>query len=194
MRPEEASPKSEAPATIWTEVHRLVNLVLRYIAAGGSALLAFGAIRGNLDFLRSGPPPAEISGWLVLLFVAVLGTAIYAIHSAILYRAIIWGVYSLHPLRLSDIDLVRDLRHRHRVTQPPHPWTNSFDTWAAEVHFLFCSAWGTFAAIGVTYALDTPWRPANTACVVIGAVLFISGVVHNYYLSRKVLEILPRET
>ena len=187
--------QSDSTTSVLAEIQRLVDLTLRYIAAGGSAVLVFGVIQArNFEFLRAGSAQQDISGWLVLLFVAVLGIAIYAIHTAILFRFILFVLFRVPPRKPADLDLIRELRIKHRATNPPHPWSRTFDTWAAQVHFLYCSAWGTFSAIVLAKAVQIPWGETSSICLVIGITLLVAGIVHDYALSSKILEKLPRET
>ena len=161
--------QSDTTASLFTEVHRLVDLTLRYIAAGGSAILAFGIIQGrNFEFLRVGSTQQDVSGWLILLYVSIIGIAIYAIHSAILFRfahVVLFGIVGrfLTPPRgaWKLAQRIRDLRIKHRNTQPPHQWSSAFDAWAAECHFLYCSAWGASFAVALAEFIDIPWERAR---------------------------------
>ncbi len=191
-----AASSPESSATLITELHRIVDLTLRYLAAGGSAVLAFGVVQGkNFEFLRSGPTQPDVSGWLLLLHVAVLGVAIYAVHRAIIFRLVHIPLFAfvgrlvrppLGPCALQD--RIRELMIQHRQSRPPHPWSNAFDTWSAECHFLYCSAWGTLLAVGLAQLLGLPWDITSKICLSVGATLFVAALIHDGAAARKIME------
>ena len=191
-----ATSSPEASATLITELHRVVDLTLRYVAAGGSAILAFGVVQGrNFEFLRTGSTQSDVSGWLLLLHVAVLGVAIYAVHRAILFRLVHIPLFAivgrlvhppLGPFALQD--RIRELMIQHRQSRPPHPWSNAFDTWSAECHFLYCSAWGTFLAVALAQLVGIPWGATGEICLSVGAALFVAALVHDGAAAKKIME------
>ena len=193
--------QSEPTPSLFTEMHRVVDLTLRYIAAGGSAILAFGVIQGNdFEFLRAGSAQPDVSGWLILLHVSVLGIAIYAVHRAVLFRLVhivlfgIVGRFLKHPRGPFQLEKrIRELRIKHRSSQPPHPWSKAFDTWAAECHFLYCSAWGTFLAVALAWLIG-PWSTTSSICLSVAVALFVSALVHDGAEAIKILEKLDTET
>ena len=176
----------DTAASVLAEVHKLVDLVLRYVAAGGSAVLAFGLIQGrNFEFLRAGPGQQDVSGWLVLLFISILGVAIYAVHRAVLYRVVskvpytIVGLFFVTP-RCGPWQLDKDTRDRRIERRKRNdPWQLSFDAWAAECHFLYCSAWGTLLAVALANAIDLPWDQSTLLCVIVGLTLLLSAFIHD---------------
>src|SRR6266567_4985371 len=76
-------------------IQKLLNFLLRYIVAGGSAVLAFGLTQDQpFSFLRVG---TELSALLLLFFVSVIGPALYAILAAVIHVIIVWIIFL--PLR-----------------------------------------------------------------------------------------------
>jgi hypothetical protein len=163
----------------------LVNFLLRYVVAGGSAILAFGLTQQDpFSFLRVG---TELSALLLLLFVSVIGPAIYAIHRA-----------ALHPFILVFLFTALTLRHKLNIewwqawtldsilaTQKEKwPtagdwWLSTYEGWAAQVHFLYCSAFGTGFALGFAYWFN-PNAQHVQAILTVGLILFAAALVSDW--------------
>ncbi|TAN66549.1 MAG: hypothetical protein EPN17_13565 [Methylobacter sp.] len=185
---------SDITTSLLTEAHTVVDLALRYIAAGGSAILAFGLIQGHsFEFLRTGSGQQDVSGWLMLLFIFILGITIYTIHRAVLFRLSHVFLYSivglfLVPARsafaLEKETTTRRLERRNRQDG----WGKIFDSWAAECHFLYCSSWGILSALALAEAIGLPWGRSSSICFFTGTVLFISALIHDGVMVLKEIE------
>jgi hypothetical protein len=180
----------DTTASLLTEAHRLVDLTLRYIAAGGSAVLAFGLIQGrNFEFLRAGQ---DVSGWLIVLFISVVGIAIYAIHRAVLFRLVHFVLYTIVGRHLTPVRGPVELENETRIRridrrQRADPWDRIFNSWNAECHFLYCSSWGTFSAVALGSAIGLPWDRSTSICLAIGIGLLIAALVHDTAATLKEL-------
>jgi hypothetical protein len=151
---------SERPTDLLSDLQALINALLRFGIAGGSAVLAYAALRqDHFAFLSLGTAATDVS-WVLLLFVvAVVGPALYALHRAVLYPPIVfilqWILIRKHGLKgISPSMLRRDI-DRFKLTSRRKISSRRPDLEAAasQVHFLFCSAWGCAAAISLALSL-----------------------------------------
>lgn len=172
--------------TVVSEAQRLVNLVLRYLVAGGAAILAFGLLQGqHFIFLRAGSN--DISLWLTLLVVLVCGTAIYALHQAVLYRLVFWVLacalvpmlrLGCKPTRLRTWLLERRIALYKRDPEIQRV----VEARQAECHFLYCSSWGISFAVGWVAASGQALDKTATIVTFIAAVLLLAALLHNALL------------
>jgi hypothetical protein len=157
-----------AALDVLTKTQELINFLLRYVVAGGSAVLAFGLTQQNpFSFLRVG---TELSPLLLLLFVSVIGPAIYSIHRAALHPLIL--VFMLMALtwrkKLKKEEVKRHewwkldrslakAKEKWRTTPTLSGLLSTYEAWAAQIHYLYCSAFGTgFAVVLACYFNPTP--------------------------------------
>jgi hypothetical protein len=137
------------------KTQELVNFLLRYLVAGGSAILAFGLTQQHpFSFLQVG---TELSPVLLLFFVSVIGPAVYSIHKAALHQVILipifLGLRCWHRLDIRWWELDRTLTRQLEKWRkpPPHEWMSTYEAWAAQIHFLYCSAFGIIFALVLVY-------------------------------------------
>lgn len=196
---------SDSPSTVsglFAEVHRITDHALRYVASGGSALLTFGLVEGNhFRFLCVDSPPKELSAWLLVLFISAPGIAIYAVHRALLYRTVGMIAYMivLKTLRkkndagfssknVSDLyDLLIQRQLSRMDSKDGTKWLPKFATWAAEVHYLYCSAWGIVCAVLIAQALSVGTPISKWISAIIALVLLIAAEVHDVCMIKKEL-------
>ncbi|HET8670560.1 MAG TPA: hypothetical protein VFM05_08040 [Candidatus Saccharimonadales bacterium] len=167
-------------------IQKLINFFLRYIVAGGSAVLAFGLTQQDpFSFLRIGN---EVSVLLLLLFISVVGPTIYSVHKAVLHEIVVKCIeFFSRPKDLKNVSLQRfDLaleKQLEQWRQNGDAWLSTYEPWAAQVHFLYCSAWGTAVALGLARQFN-PNAKNFLPIVVVGSVLFIAAVVSDFRLTR----------
>jgi hypothetical protein len=135
------------------KTQELVNFLLRYVVAGGSAVLVFGLTQQDrFSFLRVGN---ELSILLLLLFVSVIGPAIYSIHRALVHPLILNGIYKvllryredkLKPVKLVALDRALS-KQLEKWRKDEHQWLSTYEGWAAQIHFLYCSFFGITSAL-----------------------------------------------
>lgn len=183
-------------AQLLANLQRVIDLLLRYVVPGGSAVLVFGLLREHaFGFLVAG---AEVSVTLLLLVVFTVGPAIYGIHRAVLHPIILCGV--LGGIRLSHKDngncsapktvrgvdiAMSDVLNAWK--KEGDPWVPYYEAWAAQIHFLYGSAWGVCAALALAFAVDST-LPAIGPCIVVAAILLACGLVSDVRLSNRQFE------
>jgi len=166
-----------------------MNFLLRFIVAGGSAVIAFGLTQQNpFSFLRVG---TELSTPLLLLFVFVIGPAIYSIHRAALHPLILVPMFiALAQKNKLNItwwhwwSLDRDLavqKEKWRTTSTA--LLSTYEGWAAQVHFLYCSAFGTSSALGLAYYFN-PSANHVKAILTIGLIFFAAALVSDWRVTN----------
>jgi len=167
-------------------IQKLITFLLRYIVAGGSAILAFGLTqKDSFSFMRSG---TEISPVLLLLFVSVIGPAIYAIHRAFLHVIIIRSIeFFLRPKNIGDLSLRKfDLilsEQLERWRAASDDWLTTYEPWAAQIHFLYCSAWGIGFALAFAWKFN-PSAKNITPILLVGAFLLFAALISDVRLTR----------
>ena len=172
------------------QIQRLVDLLLRYVVAGGAALLVFGYLQAaNFAFLRVGQS-SDISLYITTLVVVVCGVTIYTVHRGLLYRPLLSAQMNLsihkHRLPLSAKgldDILTDNRIRRKADAAEKPLQNHFDRWAAEVHLLYSSAWGGSLATALAFA--NGYKSSFSVALFIGMVvllLFGSAFWHDRHM------------
>lgn len=180
--------------TFAASAQKLIDLLLRYVVPGASAVLAFGAIEypQPFAFLRvSGT--SEVSSWAMFLYVSVVGPAIYAVHRGVLHYplalALIWIAKHLQKSALS----VSQLEHQMAEAiaswrKSDDKWVPTYEAWSAQVHFLYCSAWGVGAALGLHYLIDPAHATKHWFVLTLGAaVLFLTGLISDGRLTYQQL-------
>lgn len=177
------------------KTQELVNFLLRFVVAGGSAVIAFGLTQQppSFSFLQVG---TELSALLLLLFVFVIGPAIYSIHRAALHPFILIFIFT--ALRaINKLDKIRWWRwweldralainkETWRTSSPPYALLGTYEGWAAQVHFLYCSAFGTGSALGLAYFFN-PCANANhvKAILTIGLIFFVAALVSDWRVTN----------
>jgi hypothetical protein len=176
------------------QTQKLINFLLRYVVAGGSAILAFGLVqKDGFDFLRVG---TEISSLLLLLFILVIGPTIYSIHRAfchfvILHLFIFLPLKAASKLRVGfwkvDSTLTNQLNKWRADSQADnHKWIPTFEGWAAQIHFLYCSAWGIGFALLLVLGLNSVTKYAAVpALLVIMMLLLITAGISDCRLTNE---------
>lgn len=165
---------------------KLINFFLRYIVAGGSAVLAFGLTqRDPFNFLRIGN---ELSVLLLFLFILVIGPTIYSIHKSFLHEIIVKSIEFLSrpqshgTVSLEKFDLALE-KQLELWRKDGDAWLSTYEPWAAQVHFLYCSAWG----IGLALILARQFNadPKNMLpLLLVGLGLFMAAVISDFRLTR----------
>jgi len=137
------------------KTQELVNFLLRYLVAGGSAILAFGLTQQHpFSFLLVG---TELSPILLLLFISVIGPAIYSFHKAALHQLILVPMFPVlrwwHRVDIRWWELDRTLTRQLEKWRkpPPDEWMSTYEAWAAQIHFLYCSAFGIIFVLVLVY-------------------------------------------
>jgi len=75
--------------TDFKEIERTLNMIMRYVLAGGAFALAFGVIRpSHFRFLCTDSAHCTVSVSLTVLFVLVSGVTIYLLHRALAFPVI----------------------------------------------------------------------------------------------------------
>jgi len=130
--------------------------LLRYVFAGGIALLTLYVSHPSaFESRRSGSALFDTS---VLAAVAlIVGSLIYSLHRALLYplvyRVLVWILYARkqnaskgHSLKCYPykLELKLDIE-RWRRSQNEKSLQKNLNSWATQVHFLFCSTWAIVA-------------------------------------------------
>lgn len=187
-----------------TKIQQLVNFLLRYVVAGGSAVLAFGLTQQDpFSFLRVGK---EISVLLLLLFVSVIGPAIYSIHRAAFHPFILVFIFTLLRYR-NKLDKITwwhwwvldralaEQKETWRTSTPPKAILGTYEGWAAQAHFLYCSAYGTGFALGIAYF--NPGVKHFKAVLIIGLIFLVAGLVNDWRVTnweiQRALEVDPND-
>jgi hypothetical protein len=190
-----------AALDVLTKTQELINFLLRYVVAGGSAVLAFGLTQQDpFSFLRV---EKELSVLLLLLFVFVIGPAIYSIHRAALHPFILVFIFNLLRVRnrldkitwrqWSTLDRVlAKQKETWRTPIPSSPLLGTYEGWAAQAHFLYCSAFGTGFALGLARFNS----PANhfAEILTVGSILFGAALVCDWRVTNwEIHRVLEKE-
>ena len=166
---------------------RFLDLLLRYVVAGGAAVLAYGTLQPTpFSFLRVG---TEISPLLMLLAVAVIGPAIYSIHKAVLHPIVLalelTALKFLYKLQLSPRQM--DIRMTDAMAKwkaDGNEWVPYYDAWAAQIHFLYCSAWGIgFACVLASFVYSSVSN--QKLALGLGTVLLLSAIISDARLNAR---------
>ena len=142
------------------EIEKMLNTIIRYLLAGGAAVLAFGVVRpSHFHFLCVDSQQKEISATLTMLFVLVSGAATYLLHRALFFPLIYWCLIRIlkskksglaqsrtHNEIVNALTTTRNTRRRGAIPMQSH-----FDTWAAEVHALYGICLGSLFAIAAAW-------------------------------------------
>jgi sterol desaturase/sphingolipid hydroxylase (fatty acid hydroxylase superfamily) len=190
--PEESKPRESNLEVILKQVNTLVDLLLRYLLGGGVAVLVFGYLQGqHFDFLRVGQSN-EASIYITILLVFTCGISLYVFHRALIYRAVLWLLH-WRLIRRLDLDhkpkqleaiLTENRQHRRKETPNEQQY---FDTWGAEAHFLYSSAWGSLFAVLFAYGIGVfkPNRSIALMALVLIGILIWAAVVHDLHLMER---------
>lgn len=173
---------------------RFVSLLLRYVVAGGTAVLAFGSLETpRFTSLKLGAP-ADISIGHLALLVFVVGPGIYSIHRAALHPILRHCVLWMLRNRLSSVRTVSELKRTIsdktlNLGVNADPWARVYDAWSAELHFLYCSSWGLLAAYGLHWLAGTQISSAewHIGWAAIG-VLMTSAIIGDWRQGVHVIE------
>src|SRR5260221_2996652 len=88
MDTERAEPESGFIVLVKKSSH-IINILLRYFAAGAAAILALGYTKNySFAFLKSDPIDKDVSTAVFIVVTFVAGMSIYSIHRAILLTVI----------------------------------------------------------------------------------------------------------
>ena len=173
------------------KIQELVNFLLRYVVAGGSAVLVFGLTQHDpFSFLRVG---AELSPVLVLLFVSVIGPAIYSIHRAALHPVILIPMFIvLSRAKQLKIDMtaigfkwweldrkLAESKEKWRTDNSYSGLLSTYEGWAAQVHYLYCSAFGAAFALAIAYFFN-PRADHIKPILITSLVLFVAAVISDW--------------
>jgi len=187
-----------APLDVLTKTQELINFLLRYVVAGGSAVLAFGLTQQDpFSFLRVG---IELSPLLLLLFVSVIGPAIYSIHRAALHPLILVLMFMALTLkkklkseevkwyewRKLDRSLAK-MKEKWRTTPADSGLLSTYEAWAAQVHYLYCSAFGTGFALGLAFYFN-PTANHIKPLLTISLILFAAALVSDWRVTGWQIE------
>lgn len=175
------------------EAQKLVNLLLRYVLAGGASIITFGLLNPNqFKFLTVDAEGTELSVVLTLFLVIGAGATIYTFHRALPYRIILPLFHRILRRSYHIDETSQEIEKRLRTTalerrQANDSYQTHFDILGAEIHFLYCSAWGcaigTFLAKKMGAADD-----AATLAQLIAAMLFFAAVVHDWAMTSSEME------
>lgn len=185
------------PSNPVAHAQKLIDLALRYVGSGGAAILAFGAVQTPaFAFLHvsGGAAGSDLSSWLILLYVVIVGPAIYAIHRTILHPVVLGCILYFCKRRLAPEFTVRDLDVRmaeYLATERAQsaPWTASNDAWTAQVHFLYCASWGIALAFGLHYLIDAAlFNKHATIGIAVCLILLVPAIVSDRRLNVWQLE------
>ena len=187
-----------AALDVLTKTQELINFLLRYVVAGGSAVLAFGLTQQNpFNFLRVG---TELSPLLLLLFVSVIGPAIYSVHKAALHPLILVPMFMAltrrkklkeaevkwYQWRELDRCLAR-VKEKWRITPAHSGLLSTYEAWAAQVHYLYCSAFGTGFALGFAYYFN-PTANHIKPILTISLIVFAAALVSDWRVTGWQIE------
>mgnify|MGYP000962779295 CR=1 FL=1 len=126
----------------------------------------------------------DVAGALGALATAAglsIGTVIYAVHRAAPYPLLylLFKVLTHRKESMLDLDV---LRWKHSMK------TNSLQPrlgdWAAQVHFLYCLAWASVAALLLGNAFEWKQLSTYTDAKRLCAVFFVCALVHHFRYQR----------
>jgi hypothetical protein len=197
---ESESDTGKALATELRKIGDSLNLVMRYVLAGGVLVLTVGTLRtSHFRFLIADPSDKEhgISLPLSLLFIFVSGAAIYLLHRGLLYptisRCLSKKLVTIHesdwpldtPKGAEELEEFLTSRRLKRPKVDPISHAH-LRNWAAEVHALYCVGYGLLAGliIGICSA-----GFAMFDVLVAGATLLICGAAWSHNLRFRWAEI-----
>jgi len=178
-----------------------IEKLLRYALSGGIGLavllLRYPAVRGTIGGMEAGKEAT-----LVLGLVLLIGTLVYNLHRALVYPALIrllgwfalrwkfsWRL--LNAWKPLDAELEID-RWRWGC---PDDKRRRWDEWGAQVHFLYCSAWGILAALLLgNLVWGTPDGRVPYIFWILFAVILFAGCVNNYRLLYSILADMDRQS
>ncbi len=185
------------PSNLAPHAQKLLDLLLRYVVSGGAAILAFGAVQTpSFGFLRvaGGAGGTEVSSWLMLLYVVVVGPAIYAVHRSVLHPVVLACVLFFLKRRHAPALSVRelDLRVAKMLATgraETNQWIPTNDAWSAQIHFLYCASWGIGFAFGLHFLIDPAQLNKHVGVgIAVGLALLASAVAGDWRLNTWQLE------
>jgi len=175
--------------------------VLRYVLAGVVGLTALVAICPDARLLF-GPDISLPEGAFVGGIALAWGAVIYALHRAVVYPILnrlvliphLWKAGCRWRLFLVYWPLQEELqRDRSRWQSADLLDKAGLREWAAQVHFLYCSAWVLLSAWGLTLVFCCQREtPSNSIlCVQIAALVALAAFLHDARLTRAESQWLP---
>lgn len=176
--------------------------LLRYVFAGGIALLTlYFSHRGAFENRGSGNAFFDTS---VLGAVAlIVGSLIYSLHRALLYplvyRVLTWLLYvrkkkrsERHGLKCcpytpTELEFNLDIEGWKR-NQNEKSMQKNLNSWATQVHFLFCSTWAV--VVGLFVGWIAMGKPAHLIpLAVLTCLTAVAACVHDWrflYLESEI--------
>lgn len=155
-----------------------LNELLRYGFAGAMFFLV-GAVAFEEPW-KWFSSNEDIAGAIATLAVAAgltVGATVYAIHRAVIYP-VLYGTFARLTKRgktTLELDILRWQHAAKKDALQPR-----MADWAAQVHFLYCLAWSSVAALGLGGQWQWMKQPVYSGLVWLCAALALCAMVHHF--------------
>ena len=168
------------------EIENALNTLMRYVLAGGAAVLAFGIIRpSHFRFLCSDGEHQAVSATLALLFVLVSGATVYLLHRALLFpfvfRCLLFGIIKRRKLAHTEKTLDAALAEKRLEYRKSNDHKGfHFGRWAAEVHALYGICLGSLIPFFVPLASDRQFSQYAVTVLIAAIFIFVAALRHHW--------------
>jgi hypothetical protein len=174
------------------EIERALNMVMRYVLAGGAFVLTVGAVRpSHFGFLCTDSAHSTVSTALTVLFVLISGVTIYLLHRALVFPILLLCVMSCtikrKHLPYTPKKLEALLTAKRHAPQQDEFLKRHLATWAAGVHALYGICLGSI--LGLVSPIFNGCQFSGYVAIVAAtaALVLLAAIRHHWrYLAEEI--------